>query len=145
MLLVVLVFILGVGLVLGGYAAVTRLPDILAQRQLDRRLQEVSLPKDAPAIDESVVARTSEGPLPAVVADPGRIVRLGVPHQHQCPAHPTTLSHGVGSCEPGQRTCRARSADLSAVGPTLALLAHPRAEGRRPACDSCTPPTGNSA
>lgn len=63
---VVLMFVLGVGLVLGGYAAATMLPGLIAQRQVDRRLREVSSPGEPPEGDSSLVMKSAEGPLPAV-------------------------------------------------------------------------------
>jgi tight adherence protein B len=67
MLAAVLVFFAVAGLVLGGYAALTRLPDALKQRRLDRRLQEVSAPAAANrASAADIVMRTAEGPLPAI-------------------------------------------------------------------------------
>jgi tight adherence protein B len=65
MFLVVFVFILGVGAVLGGYAAVMYLPGILDARRLERRLKDVST---SPNVDEElgVVRRLKQGPLPAI-------------------------------------------------------------------------------
>jgi tight adherence protein B len=65
MFLVVFVFILGVGAVLGAYAAVTYLPGMLAARRLERRLKDVST---SPDVDEElgVVRRLKLGPLPAL-------------------------------------------------------------------------------
>ena len=53
MMLSILVFFVGSGLVLGGYAALSQMPAVLAGRRLDRRLRDVSAPvDDAPvAID----------------------------------------------------------------------------------------------
>jgi tight adherence protein B len=68
MLLPLLVFLFVTGSVLGGYAAMTRMPGMLAARQLDRRLREVSddvAPGD-PDSDDSVLKRASGGPLPGV-------------------------------------------------------------------------------
>jgi hypothetical protein len=42
MLLSILVFFAGSGLVFGGYAALSRMPAALAGRRLDRRLRDVS-------------------------------------------------------------------------------------------------------
>jgi tight adherence protein B len=65
MFLVVFVFILGVGAVLGAYAAVTYLPGMLDARRLERRLKDVST---SPDVDEDlgVVRRLKQGPLPAL-------------------------------------------------------------------------------
>ena len=66
MVLVILVFFIGVGAVLGGYAAITYLPGVLASRRLERRLKDVSSPA-APGSDElGLVRRPREGPLPAL-------------------------------------------------------------------------------
>ena len=68
MTLVVLMFLVGVGLVVGGYAAVTSLPAMLEERRLARRLQDVSLPFDSldPASGSSLVMKSPEGPLPGI-------------------------------------------------------------------------------
>lgn len=69
MLLPVVVFLFVTGLVLASYAAVTYLPGMMAGRELERRLREVSMPHDGPDsghADEGVVMRPAEGPLPAV-------------------------------------------------------------------------------
>jgi tight adherence protein B len=65
MFLAVFVFILGVGAVLGGYAAVTYLPGMLAARRLERRLKDVSTSPDVDE-DPGVVRRLKQGPLPAI-------------------------------------------------------------------------------
>lgn len=65
--LVVLAFACGVALVMGGYSAVTKLPAMLQQRRLDRRLQELSAPPEAE--DEGakgVVKAARRGTLPAL-------------------------------------------------------------------------------
>jgi len=69
MVLAFLVFLLVVGAVLGVYAAITRLPGMLAARKLDQRLREVSTdPKDLdPAGDgSSIVKREQAGPIPGI-------------------------------------------------------------------------------
>ena len=53
------VFVLVTGLVLGGYAALSRLPDAMKQRRLDRRLQELSAAPTAEASD--IVMKATEG------------------------------------------------------------------------------------
>jgi tight adherence protein B len=66
MLLSILVFFVGSGLVLGGYAAISQMPAALAGRRLDRRLHDVSAPAwDEPA-ESTVLMRPVEGPLPGV-------------------------------------------------------------------------------
>lgn len=64
MLAALLVFVLVAGVIVGGYAAVPRIPGMLARRRLDRRLQEVG-PADE-ASEESIIKRQVTGPLPAV-------------------------------------------------------------------------------
>ena len=65
---VVLAFVVGAGMVLGGFSAVDKLPQFLMQRRLGARLQEVSQPQE-PIEDTSkklLVKVQHEGPLPAV-------------------------------------------------------------------------------
>src|SRR5689334_21045440 len=67
MMLVLLVFIFGVGSVLGGYYAVTKLPAYLQERRLSARIEEVT--SIAPPKDEDsgeLVKTRHEGPLPAL-------------------------------------------------------------------------------
>jgi tight adherence protein B len=59
------VFLLGVGAVVGVYAAVTLLPGFLARRQLDRRLHDVSTPVGADLDDSTIVKSSASGPLPS--------------------------------------------------------------------------------
>src|SRR6266852_3445956 len=66
MLLALLVFVLGVGAVAGGYALAVSMPSRLARRKLDQRLADLSAPVDAGVESESVVKRLIEGPLPAL-------------------------------------------------------------------------------
>jgi tight adherence protein B len=67
MTLVVLAFIAGVGLVLGIYAAGSKLPQLLKQRRLDARLQEVTLSQETEDIaTKLLVKQKTEGPLPAM-------------------------------------------------------------------------------
>ena len=61
-----LVFLLGAGVVLGGFAAVAYLPGFLASRKLDRRLRDVSTPAGADLDDASVVKQSNRGPLPSI-------------------------------------------------------------------------------
>ena len=67
--LVLLAFVVGVGFVLGGYGAATKLPQMLLQRKLDTRLQEVSQPaqasEDTPPAKRLVKVQ-HVGPLPGV-------------------------------------------------------------------------------
>lgn len=65
--LVALAFVVGVGLVMAGYAAVTRLPQLLLQRRLDARLRDVSHPEEQSEEPLSLLVKMQdEGPLPAV-------------------------------------------------------------------------------
>lgn len=61
-----LVFLLGAGVVLGGFAGVAYLPGVLASRRLDRRLRDVSTPAGADLDDASVVKQSNHGPLPSI-------------------------------------------------------------------------------
>jgi tight adherence protein B len=66
--LVLLAFVVGVVFVMGGYTAIAKLPQMLLQRRLDTRLQEVSQPL-AP-VDETpakmLVKVQNVGPMPAI-------------------------------------------------------------------------------
>jgi tight adherence protein B len=73
MLFPFLIFFIGFGAVVGGYLAVTYLPDYLAQRRLNKRLLDLSTPADAVPDEASVVKQSSEGPLPGVDRLVGRL------------------------------------------------------------------------
>ena len=66
--LVLLAFVFGVGMVMGGYTAIAKLPQMLLQRKLDTRLQEVSQPIDRveDTNTKMLVKVQNVGPLPAV-------------------------------------------------------------------------------
>jgi tight adherence protein B len=66
MLIVFLVFVLGVGVVLGAYAAITYIPARMARRNLERRLEEVSGPLEVESDETMVVKRPDDGPLQAI-------------------------------------------------------------------------------
>ena len=66
MLLPLLVFVLVVVAVLGGYAAVAYLPENRERRRLAQRLQDVSARPDARPDDALLVMKPREGPLPGV-------------------------------------------------------------------------------
>jgi tight adherence protein B len=70
MVLAVLVFLVGVGVVVGGFAAATYLPAAMAKRQLDRRLRDVATPvaggRVGVAEDDTVVKARRQGPVPAI-------------------------------------------------------------------------------
>ncbi len=62
--LVFLAFVVGIGVVAGGYYAVVHVPGMLMQRTLEERLQEISIPADVPQADGVLVKRVNEGPVP---------------------------------------------------------------------------------
>ena len=66
--LVLLAFVVGVAMVMGGYTAIARLPQMLLQRRLDTRLQEVSQPIERveDTNTKMLVKVQNVGPLPAV-------------------------------------------------------------------------------
>ncbi len=67
MTVVLLMFCVGVGLVVGGYAAVMYLPERFEQRRIDRRLRDVSTPvAELDPNGSSLVMKPTEGPLPGV-------------------------------------------------------------------------------
>jgi tight adherence protein B len=69
MLIVVFVFLLGAGAVVGGYFFIAAVPGELAKRRLDRRLQDVAMPTGDAAnggADATILKRSVEGPLPAL-------------------------------------------------------------------------------
>ena len=66
MMLVLVMFMFGAGLVLAGYFGLTKLPGYLAQRKLEARLDEVTAPIEAqPAEGAALIKGRYEGPLPA--------------------------------------------------------------------------------
>jgi len=69
MMIAVVVFAFVVALVMGTYAAITYLPGILATREMDRRLKDVSsvrLSEDLAADPGTVVRQEKHGPLPVI-------------------------------------------------------------------------------
>ena len=67
LLLILLMFLVGVGLVMGLFFGVTKIPGLIAQRKLDARLQELSAPADeAKEGDKLLVKVQTVGPLPAI-------------------------------------------------------------------------------
>ena len=64
--LALFVFVLFAGAIVGGYAAVTYLPGMLANRKLNERLRDVASPSGPSTDDESVLKQRDQGPLPAV-------------------------------------------------------------------------------
>jgi tight adherence protein B len=63
MVLAILMFILGVGGVMGGYWAYAHLPAYMERRRLNQRLQDLSAPAAAEG-EESLVRKAASGPLP---------------------------------------------------------------------------------
>ncbi|HYM25354.1 MAG TPA: type II secretion system F family protein, partial [Vicinamibacterales bacterium] len=68
MALAFLAFVLVAGTVIGGYLAMTSLPDMFANRRMSQRLLDVSAAPDSasPAEDADLVKSASEGPMPEV-------------------------------------------------------------------------------
>jgi tight adherence protein B len=65
--LALLVFLVVVGLIVGSYFAITALPGMMAQRELDRRLRDVSFTDSSgEAVEGSVLQKIVEGPMPVV-------------------------------------------------------------------------------
>jgi tight adherence protein B len=64
----ILVFLLTSGAIIGSYALITALPDMLKRRKMELRLRDVSTSFDPAAAggDGSVLAAANEGPLPAI-------------------------------------------------------------------------------
>jgi tight adherence protein B len=66
MVLVVLMFLVGAGAVMGGYALAIRLPAILEARRLNQRLADLSAPLPAEGEAATLVKRAAAGPLPMI-------------------------------------------------------------------------------
>jgi tight adherence protein B len=66
MVLVVLMFLIGAGAVLGGFALATRLPAMLEARRLNQRLADLSAPVAAEGESATLVKRAASGPLPMI-------------------------------------------------------------------------------
>lgn len=65
MILVLLVFVVGAGAVVGAYWAVTKLPGLLLKRKLNTRLEEVTAQETSEAADPASLVKTGHGgPLP---------------------------------------------------------------------------------
>jgi len=65
-MLMIVMFLIGAGTVIGAYAAITYVPGVLAQRQLDQRLSDVSAPIGLSSDEASVIKHEDKGPLPAI-------------------------------------------------------------------------------
>ena len=60
-------FVIGIGLVMAVYVGITKVPAMLAQRKLQSRLEELSVPLDQPSIGDGALLKVSDaGPLPAL-------------------------------------------------------------------------------
>ncbi len=64
--LLALAFVLGVGLVLGAYFGLTKATGMMAQRQLEGRLREISTPVEEASNDKTLVKTRNDGLLPAL-------------------------------------------------------------------------------
>ncbi len=58
-LALVCAFVIGIGLVVGAYYGVAKVPGMLAQRKLDNRLQELSAPLDEPDAKQKALVKMS--------------------------------------------------------------------------------------
>jgi hypothetical protein len=62
-----IVFLFVVALIVGSYYAITTLPGMMAQRELDRRLKDVSFTDSSgEVVESSVLQKIVEGPMPVV-------------------------------------------------------------------------------
>ena len=59
-------FVVGIGLVMGAYVAITKLPAMMAQRKLQGRLEELSAPIDDRPTPGALIKVSEAGPLPAL-------------------------------------------------------------------------------
>jgi tight adherence protein B len=66
MILLVLAFVVGVGVVMGAFLGVTKLPGMMMQRKLEGRLQELAVQPDEVKTGKVLVRESSRGPLPAL-------------------------------------------------------------------------------
>jgi hypothetical protein len=67
MMLPIVVFLFVVGLVMAAYFGLVKLPGMMANRELESRLRDISLPvDDRPGEDSSVVRQEKAGPLPVI-------------------------------------------------------------------------------
>jgi tight adherence protein B len=65
--LALLVFVVVTGLIAGSYFAINYMPGMMAKRELDRRLRDVSFTADGSESEEaSILRKITDGPLPAV-------------------------------------------------------------------------------
>jgi tight adherence protein B len=66
LLALVSAFVIGIGLVMAVYVGITKLPEYLAQRKLQGRLEELSAPLDESPEAKALVKISEAGPLPAL-------------------------------------------------------------------------------
>jgi len=66
LLALVSAFVIGIGLVMAVYVGITKLPEYLAQRKLQGRLEELSSPIDETPTAKTLVKLSEAGPLPAL-------------------------------------------------------------------------------
>ena len=66
MLLPLLVFVLGTGAVIGGYAFFTNAPQVMARRRMDQRLSALVSPSGPSPSAESIVQHAVESSMPAI-------------------------------------------------------------------------------
>ena len=64
--LAILMFIVGVGVVMGGYTLVVRLPGIMEARRLNQRLADLSAPLTSEGEAAAIVKKAASGPLPMI-------------------------------------------------------------------------------
>jgi tight adherence protein B len=64
--LAILMFVVGVGVVMGGYTLVVRLPGIMEARRLNQRLADLSAPVTSEGEAAAIVKRAASGPLPMI-------------------------------------------------------------------------------
>src|SRR4029079_2645756 len=66
LLALVSAFVIGIGLVMAVYVGITKLPEYMAQRKLQGRLEELSAPIDEKPDAKTLVKISEAGPLPAL-------------------------------------------------------------------------------
>jgi len=67
LLALVSAFVIGIGLVMAVYVGITKLPEYLAQRKLQGRLEELSSPiEEAATSNKALIKISSSGPLPGL-------------------------------------------------------------------------------
>ena len=66
LLALVSAFVIGIGLVMAVYVGITKMPEYLAQRKLQGRLEELSAPLDESPEAKALVKISEAGPLPAL-------------------------------------------------------------------------------